>query len=136
MGTYPPPPLSLRDPQPRRKDWSGWRDLERDRASDVNGGARTGHLGRDASVVSRAGVRFGVVPGRALDDHRADRLEGLRREVNAARREIRRNQLRCLVLALVPGGSYPSEKSGVVGVRGRKPWICEPRCVTTDLKAV
>jgi len=44
-----------------------------------------------------------------LDDRCADSLEGLRRKVGAPRGGIRRNQLGCLVLALVPSGSYPSE---------------------------
>jgi len=44
-----------------------------------------------------------------LDDRCADGLEGLRRKAGAPRGEIRRNQLGCLVLALVPSGSYPSE---------------------------
>ena len=77
-----------------------------------------------------------VAGPQVLGDRCTDALEGLLRKVNAPRGEIRRNQLGGLVLALVPGGSYPSEEPGVMGVRGRKQGVCETRRVTTDLKAV
>ena len=68
-------------------------------------------LRTQATRWSRAAQMFpsGFAHRQALDDRRADSLEGLPREMNSAHGEIRRNQLGRLVLALVPSGSYPGE---------------------------
>jgi hypothetical protein len=100
-GTYPPRlmvPSLIR--QPVRigpvSDATEWRPTD--------GGANTDCCSNRQDASRSDGRRPQV-----LEDRCADGLNSLRREVNAPRGEIRRNQLRCLVLALVPSGSYPSK---------------------------